>query len=195
MTKLSVDQAALASALEAFTPQTAQEARDVERVRALVGRTDPWSRASPLHVTGSALVLTPASARVLMRWHPRMKRWMQVGGHADAGEADPWAVALREAREETGLTDLQAWPPRLGRTPVQLTIVGVPAGHGEPAHEHADIRYLFSTEEPERARSEASDAPVRWCALDRAIADTGEANLKELLRRIDVLLGEHEDRP
>ena len=37
-------------------------------------------------------------------------RWLQVGGHGDPGETDPLAIALREAREETGLTDLVPWP-------------------------------------------------------------------------------------
>ena len=38
--------------------------------------------------------------------HADYKRW--VGGHFDPGESDPVAVAFREAREETGLTDLAA---------------------------------------------------------------------------------------
>jgi 8-oxo-dGTP pyrophosphatase MutT (NUDIX family) len=52
---------------------------------------------------GSALVVNPSSRHVLLRWHERIGRWMQVGGHGDPGEHDPWQVALREAREETGL--------------------------------------------------------------------------------------------
>ncbi|MGH2758124.1 MAG: NUDIX hydrolase [Actinomycetota bacterium] len=132
--------------------------------------------------------MDPTSARVLMRWHPRLERWMQVGGHADAGETDPWAIALREASEETGLRDLSPWSPDLGRTPVQLTIVGVPAAAQEPAHEHADMRYVFSTESPERALSETSDAPLRWSTIDRAIAETDEENLKEFLHRAERML-------
>ena len=45
--------------------------------------------------------------RLLLRWHERFNRYQQVGGHGDAGEDDPLGVALREAREETGLTDLR----------------------------------------------------------------------------------------
>lgn len=71
---------------------------------------------------------------------------------------------------------------------VALTIVGVPAGEDEPPHEHADIRYLFSTESPERTLSEAGDAPLRWSTLDQAMADTDEDNLKEFLRRAECLL-------
>ena len=72
---------------------------------------DPWSRSQlPLHFTASALVVHPASRRVLLRWHVKQDRWLGVGGHGDPGETDPLQIALREAREETGLSDLVPWP-------------------------------------------------------------------------------------
>jgi len=117
----------LEAVLQSFHPGTADEQRDLERVRELSARGDPWTRSSPLHVTGSALVFHPPSDRVLLRWHERQQRWLQVGGHADPGETDPFAVALREAREETGLTDLSPWPKAAEPEPIQLVIVPVPA--------------------------------------------------------------------
>src|SRR5256885_7807256 len=115
-----------------YRPQGEAEIRDTERVRALVrAAADPWLRSLPLHVTASALVVHPDSGRVLLRWHQRQQAWLQVGGHADPGESDPLAVALREAGEETGLADLTPWPDASIR---QVVIVRVPAGRGEPAH-------------------------------------------------------------
>lgn len=64
-------------------------------------------------MTGSALMVHPSSGRVLLRWHERMQRWLQIGGHGDPGESDPLAVALRERREETGLPDLAPLVPDL----------------------------------------------------------------------------------
>ena len=84
------------------------EAADVARMRGLAANEpDPWSRSLPLHFTASALVLHPDSGRVLLRWHQRLRMWLQAGGHADPGESDPLAIALREAAEETGLPDLE----------------------------------------------------------------------------------------
>ena len=63
----------MAEALAGYRRPTTPEAADLDRVRALVaGTDDPWSRALPLHVTGSALVVHPPSRRVLLRWHDRM---------------------------------------------------------------------------------------------------------------------------
>ena len=170
----------LIEALDRCPQPTRVEALAVRRVRALAARTDPWTRDDPLHVTASALVVHPATRRVLLRWHERLGRWMQVGGHADPGETEPLAIALREAQEETGLPDLRAWP---SADPVHLVIVGVPPNAVEPAHEHADIRYVLATDSPERATPESDNAPIRWTDVDDALDFIDEENLREFLRR------------
>lgn len=173
--------------LERYRPRDASEAADVQRLRELVASTDVWSRSAPVHVTGSALVVHPRSRTVLLRWHPRMQMWMQVGGHFDAGETDPRLVALREAREETGLidlTDLRAPSPAAADLPVQIVIVPVPASGDEPAHEHADLRYLFVTDTPDAIVAENADAQLRWIDVDVAITETKEDNLRVFLSRV-----------
>ena len=181
----------LAEVLERYAPLSDEEVVDVERLRRLVaGHADPWTRASPLHVTGSAVVVHPPTRRVLLRWHERMQAWLQVGGHADPGEVDPFAIAFREAREETGLTDLVAWPSAIEPRVVQVAVVPVPAGKGEPAHEHGDIRYVLATETPEAIVAETSSAELVWLDVEDAIAKVGWDNLRSCLTRIAALMGE-----
>jgi 8-oxo-dGTP pyrophosphatase MutT (NUDIX family) len=176
----------LAVLLQEYRPEGEAETADLRRVRALAEATgDPWRRELPLHVTASALIVHPSSARVLLRWHQRQQAWLQVGGHGDPGESDPLAIARREAAEETGLADLVPWPDGQLR---HLVIVGVPAGHGEPAHEHADLRYFMATRAPEAARAENDNAPLRWLSLAEARKATSEANLLETLARMERLL-------
>jgi 8-oxo-dGTP pyrophosphatase MutT (NUDIX family) len=175
------------SLLAGYRPAGQAEAADVARVSAMISQSaDPWLRASPLHLTASALIMHPASGRVLLRWHERQQAWLQVGGHGDPGETEPAKIALREAAEETGLADLTPWPDaRL----VQLVIVDVPAGLGEPAHQHADLRFLLATASPEAARPERPTAPLRWLTLAEARQVTGEDNLRTTLDRAAALLG------
>jgi 8-oxo-dGTP pyrophosphatase MutT (NUDIX family) len=172
----------LTDALAAHVPADHEEAGDLARIRTLVAiEPDPWSRHVPLHVTASALVLHPPTARVLLRWHAKQERWLQVGGHADPGEQDPWLVARREAEEETALTDLRPWP---GPAPAlfQVTVVPVVAAKGEAAHEHADLRYLLATDRPEEVPEEVEGVPLRWCSADEALA-LADPGLERLLRR------------
>jgi 8-oxo-dGTP pyrophosphatase MutT (NUDIX family) len=172
--------------LDRYRPEGDAETADVPRARALAETAgDPWRRKLPLHVTASALIVHPPTAKVLLRWHQRQQAWLQVGGHGDPGESDPLAIARREAYEETGLADLAPWPDAEIR---HVAIVSVPAGKEEPAHEHADVRYFLATQTPDAARAENADAPLRWLSLTEARDATSEANLRETLARAERLL-------
>jgi 8-oxo-dGTP pyrophosphatase MutT (NUDIX family) len=172
--------------LDQYQPVGEAEAADVERVRQLMAAAgNAWSRDTPLHLTASALVVDPASAHVLLRWHQRQGKWLQVGGHGDPGETDPLAVALREAAEETGLPDLAPWPDaRL----YHVVICDVAPGKGEPAHQHADLRFLLATGEPESIRPENPDAPLRWLTFAQARELVGANNVTVTLDRVEQAL-------
>jgi 8-oxo-dGTP pyrophosphatase MutT (NUDIX family) len=158
----------LRSVIATYDPQDDEEQRVLERMTTLLDRDDPW--------------------RVLLRWHRRVGRWLHVGGHGDPGELDPWDIARREAREESGLTDLQAFSPRLEGRPLQIAIVPVAASKNEPSHEHADIRYLLATEHPDNAVAENDKSPLRWLPIPEALAETDEAGFRQLLERVDGFL-------
>lgn len=210
----------LAEVLDAYVPGSDDEARDLARLRVLAAAGDrAWARDEPVHATASAIVVHPATGRVLLRWHERMRAWLSVGGHGDPGEDAPLAVARREAEEETGLTDLVPWSPGTDGDgsdgdgsdgdgsdgdgsdggggdggaeppPVHLAVVDVPAGRGEPAHEHADVRFVLATGRPDEAVPEGPDAPLRWLAVDDATVAVGEDNLRVTLGRVARLLAD-----
>ena len=176
----------MAVLLKEYRPEGEPETADLRRVRALAkAASDPFQRKLPLHVTASALIVHLPTGRVLLRWHQRQQAWLQVGGHGDPGETEPVAIARREAAEETGLADLVPWPDAQLR---HLVIVDVPAGKGEPAHQHADLRYFMATQNPQAARAENEDAPLRWLTLTEAYDATSEVNLWETLARLERLM-------
>lgn len=172
--------------LAGYRPQGEAESADLARMRELARtESNPWLRSLPLHFTASALIVHPASGRVLLRWHQRHQRWLQVGGHGDPGESDPLAIALREAAEESGLPDLVPWPDAALR---HLVVCQVGPGKGEPAHEHADLRYFLATGRPEELVPESPGAPLRWLPVDEARELVGPNNLQETLDRAECLL-------
>lgn len=170
--------------LAGYRPLGETEEADVARMRHLAeSEADPWLRSLPLHFTSSALIVHPASGRVLLRWHQRQRRWLQVGGHGDPGETDPLAIALREAQEESGLSDLAPWPDASLR---HLVVCQVAPGKGEPAHEHADLRYFLATEHPDTVRPENPESPLRWLSIAEARDLVGANNLRVTLDRLDA---------
>jgi 8-oxo-dGTP pyrophosphatase MutT (NUDIX family) len=169
------------------------EAADLARMMRLAAAShDPWSRSLPLHFTASALVVHPATSRVLLRWHVKLGLWLQVGGHADPGESDPLQVALREAREETGLADLAPWPDGRLR---HAAVCRVRASGGDPEHEHADLRYVLATDRPDAIAAENEQSPLRWLTLDEARDLVGGNNLRRTLDRLGELLAGGEELP
>lgn len=161
------------------------EAADLERMTRLAAAApDPWSRSLPLHFTASALVVHPESRRVLLRWHLRHELWLQVGGHGDPGETDPLEIALREAAEETGLTDLVPWPDDSLR---HVVVCYVRPSATEPEHEHADLRYFLATGTPDAVIPENEHSPLRWLTLDEARELVDGNNLRYTLDRAGAL--------
>lgn len=158
---------ALAALLRAHLPADAEEARHRDRILEFLARhPDPFDRAIPEgHLTGSAFVVAEGGDRLLLLRHRKLGRWLQPGGHADPGEAAGEAVALREAREETGIEAL-VLHPRAPR-PLDVDVHEIPARAGEPAHQHLDLRYLVVAPGGavlRRAPAESSD--LRWFGWD-----------------------------
>ena len=102
----------------------------------------------------------------------------------------PLVVARREATEETGLDDLVFWPDE---RIVHLAIVPVPAAGDEPAHEHADVRFVLAPEHPAQVRPENPTAALRWLTVPRARFTATDANVLVTLDRVEELF--HRDLP
>ncbi|HEY5273636.1 MAG TPA: NUDIX domain-containing protein [Acidimicrobiales bacterium] len=178
------------ASLLGFSTRDPREAEDLLSIIDVARSARPFDRSSRFHLTASALVLDPSAGRVLLRWHTRHESWMQVGGHGDPGESDPYAVAHREAVEETGLTDLVAFPDAAAPRLFQVAVVAVPGNKAEPAHLHGDVRYVMATSSPGAIVAEGYDTPLRWCSFAEASTLVGEDNLRALLERTEKLLSD-----
>lgn len=134
----------LLTLLDAYAARRPDEATVIRRIRSLVvSRPDCFERSClPGHVTASCWVASPARDRVLLTHHRKLGRWLQLGGHAD-GDPEVARVALREAREESGMHDFDAVVPHPGCPLVDVDVHRIPARPGEPAHEHHDLRFVF----------------------------------------------------
>lgn len=158
----SIDRIAdLDAHLAAHVPADDVEARHLRRVRdALATMDEPFDQAAgPVHVTGSAIVLpSDGSVRTVLHLHKRLRRWLQPGGHVDAGETAQDG-ALRESVEETGLdVHHPDGEPRL---------VHVHVHDGGRGHTHLDTRWLLLADPDQPfAPGEGESHHVGWFAPD-----------------------------
>jgi 8-oxo-dGTP pyrophosphatase MutT (NUDIX family) len=132
----------------------------------------------PGHLTGSAWIIDPARTRTLLTHHRKLDKWLQLGGHAD-GDSDLLAVALREAREESGLRRTR---------PVVAEIFDVdrhwiPERKSEPAHFHYDLRFMIEADpaEPLTVTSESKD--LAWVDVARVTILNPEESMSRMVRK------------
>jgi 8-oxo-dGTP pyrophosphatase MutT (NUDIX family) len=124
---------------------------------------------APGHITASALVLDDTGGQVLLTLHPRLGRWVQLGGHCEDSDADIVAAALREATEESGVNGLRITPDLAAINVHALTCsLGVPTRH---------IDLQFVARAPAGAQIAISDESVdlRWWPIDALPAGSDEA--------------------
>ena len=176
--------------LDRYAALYPDEAAVAARIRALVTEhADCFDRACrPGHVTGSAWILSHDHARCLLVHHAKLDRWLQPGGHAD-GETEIAEVALREAREETGLCDLRLPLTDGVLVPLDLDVHIIPERRGpdgkliDDAHEHHDIRFLvIAAPDQEIVLSEESH-DLRWLTHNEVLALTAEESVLRMLRK------------
>jgi len=116
----------------------------------------------PVHVTGSAWVVSPDRNRILMMHHKKHDQWFQPGGHAD-GDADIVRVALRETSEETGIDLSQV--KLLNSKLFDVDIHSIPAMGNEPQHDHIDIRFLVEIDDSLAVPGNDESHQVQWVSL------------------------------
>jgi 8-oxo-dGTP pyrophosphatase MutT (NUDIX family) len=138
----------------------------------IFGKTNPAG-----HITGSALVVDEQQ-RILLTYHSKLQRWLQLGGHSEADEQNPAATAYREACEESGLQDL-TFEPKLGPIPIDIDVHLIPARRSEAAHYHLDFRYLLRTSKPEQIELTHESDALEWVSL----SDTDDLGFDPALSR------------
>jgi 8-oxo-dGTP pyrophosphatase MutT (NUDIX family) len=139
----------------------------------------------PGHLTGSAWIVSRDRTRTLLTHHHKLDKWLQLGGHAD-GDGDLLAVAMREAREESGLTRLHA----VSAVPFDVDRHLIPARGVEPEHYHHDLRFMIEADpaEPLVISSESKD--LAWVEVASVTALNPEESMARMVRKTAALRAE-----
>lgn len=192
--------AELIQAIRGHSPADEMEADSRDRIIAFLespGDLFDRKRFAPGHLTGSAFILDAGRENLLLVHHAKLDRWLQPGGHGEPGETDPYAVAAREAFEETGIAGLTSCaidrktafdPSPLTPHPFDLDVHTIPTRKDEPAHWHLDIRYLFVAPAGARPAASAESKGIAWRPLAELRGLGIDTSVSRAARKIAVFI-------
>lgn len=164
-------------------PNAAQERLRAGCLAHLAAHPDAmWKQGPPAHFTASCLVLDPTGTRALLTLHRKARAWFQFGGHFEPGDTDAHSAAQREAREESGITTLVAWPDL-----VQLDRHQLVGAFGR-CREHLDLRFVAVADEDAAHEVSQESLDVRWWPVGALPAQT-RAGLDPLVSAARSVLG------
>jgi 8-oxo-dGTP pyrophosphatase MutT (NUDIX family) len=169
--------------LEAYKLINAKESDTTNQfLRFIASHQDAFMRScAPGHITGSALVVDPSMTMTLLVHHRKLEKWLQPGGHIEAGETALQA-AMREAFEETGVPAIPYAPGQI----FDIDIHAIPDRPDTPAHYHYDVRFLLVAQPGQTTVSHESHA-VEWVRFDEALRRNPEESIVRMLAKASAL--------
>ncbi len=169
------------AAIEAYQPFNVQEEKDKKTILAFLDTYEnAFYRENELaHMTASAWVVNHKKDRVLMAYHRIYDSWSWLGGHCD-GDQDCLAVAIREVKEETGVSRVVP----LSEDIFSLEVLSVDShykrGNYVPTHLHLNVTYLLEADEGDTLSvREDENSNVSWFDLDEAVSMSSEKWFRE----------------
>ena len=163
--------------IAAYRPRSEQEEADQRQMLDYIRQFPDTilTRDNPIaHFSSSGFVVNADASRVLMAHHNLYRVWAWTGGHVD-GEADFLAVALREAREETGVTHIRPLSDAIASLEILPVWGHVKRGRYVPSHLHLNVSYLLPADEndPLSVR-EGENTRVGWLPAAELLSYTNE---------------------
>ncbi len=187
--------------LEAYVPQTEEETCAKQEFLDAADKygTELFLRecAAGGHVTCSSMILDESMEYALMVHHNIYQSFAWTGGHAD-GDTDFLAVAIREAKEETGITVAEPLCSEI----LSLDILPVAAHekHGYPvdAHVHYNVSYGLLSLKKEKLRVKPDEnSAVEWIPIEKLGEVCREKNMlpvyEKLIQRMHRIRREQQD--
>ena len=166
----------LMETIKAYQPFNEQEKMDKALILNWIKtQENAFSRDNTVaHMTASAWVVNKDRSKVLMVYHNIYNSWSWLGGHAD-GETDLLAVAIREVKEEAGISNVRPVSEEIFSLE-SLTVDGhVKRGSYVSSHLHLNVTYLLEADSEEHVSvKEDENSGVAWFTLEEALKKSTE---------------------
>lgn len=162
--------------LKKYNPYNEQEVKDKEFMLKFIETSDNiLERINTVaHFTASSWIVNKDRDKVLMIYHNIYDSWSWTGGHAD-GDDDLLSVAVKEAKEETGVNSIRPLNDDIYSIEV-ITVDGhIKRSEYVSSHLHLNLTYLLEADDSDiLVIKEDENSDVKWFTLDKAIEASSE---------------------
>lgn len=173
--------------IEKFEPTNIQEKIDKKVILEYVDiiGDEILDRSSRMaHLTSSGFIMNKDLTKTLMIHHNIYNSWGWTGGHTD-GDRDLLEVAIKEAVEETGISEISLLTDNM----ITLDIIPVPAhmkkGEYINVHLHLNVTYvLIASEDEILTVKEDENSGVKWIPLEDLEKEVDESEMILIYKKI-----------
>ncbi|WP_250674649.1 NUDIX hydrolase [Paraclostridium ghonii] len=163
--------------IKRYKPINEQESKDKQLILECINKYDDilTRKNSLCHMTSSGFIVNKNRDKVLMIHHNIYNSWGWTGGHAD-GDSDLLKVAIKEAKEETGVKSVRPITEEICSIEVLPVNSHIKSGMFIPAHLHLSVAYILEADEKEDLFiKEDENSGVKWIDIDKI-----EDNVREM---------------
>lgn len=177
--------------LKSYKPVNEQEKADLEYMLYMYEKMgdELFKRESlATHFSSSCWITNKDHTKILMNYHNIYKNWGWLGGHND-NDKDFLSVALKEAQEESGLSNIKV----LKEEPVSIEVLPVTYhiknSKFVSSHTHMNVTYLFEADEKEELKIKPDEnSGLKWVDMDKTIEITNEEDMKPIYKKLNDAL-------
>lgn len=172
--------------IKEYRPCNDQEIKDKEIILRYADIFDDILTRSNeiIHMTSSAFVINKNRDKVLMVHHNIYNSWAWTGGHAD-GEEDLLLVAIKEAKEETGVRNVVPVVNDIVSIDILPVFGHIKKGKYVSPHLHISIAYLIEADDDEELIVKPDEnSNVKWIAIDKINLFSNEPHMKKVYDKI-----------
>lgn len=165
--------------LDDYTPSFEEVSYKQKMIQFAKEHQDCLERTLSLgHFTASCWLLNKEGSKALLMHHAKLDIWCQLGGHCD-GDGDILGVALKEAKEESGISAILPVHEQIFDLDIHL----VPAYKQISAHLHYDIIFLLQVTSDEQVTLNQESKELRWVGKNKAELPTLEPSVLRMFNK------------
>ncbi|MEG0295861.1 MAG: NUDIX hydrolase [Clostridium sp.] len=173
-----------------YVPYNNQEKSDKQLIiEAIENNSNLLSRVNKfMHMTSSGYIVNKSHDKVLMIFHKIYDSWSWTGGHND-GDADFLHVAIKEAKEETGLENISSITEEIFSLDVLPVNGHFKNGNFISSHLHLSVAYLLEADDTDVLKvNEEETLGVKWIPINEIYKHCTEPEMLKLYTKFNEKL-------